>query len=66
LIDDFWGKKMSKQSESSKSDANCTVLQFCSAVHEGLDGIANESFAAENFGYKGAAGASSCPQSTAA
>jgi hypothetical protein len=53
---------MSEERESSMSDANCTILQFCSAAGEGLDGISTESFAAENLGYKRPAEASSCPQ----
>jgi hypothetical protein len=42
---------MSEESERSMN-ADCIVLQFCSATCEGLDGVATEDFAAENFGYK--------------
>jgi hypothetical protein len=66
LIGDFWGRKMSEERESAMNVANCTVLQFWSAAREGLEGVATENFAAENFGYKDAAEASSCPQSTTA
>jgi hypothetical protein len=62
----FLGQENVREGESLMKDENCTVLQFCSAVREGLDGITTESFVAENLGYKLAAEASSCPQSTTA
>jgi hypothetical protein len=51
---------MSEESESSMKDANCAVLQFCSATREGLDGVAIENFTAENFSYERGAEALSC------